>query len=179
MENIPEALSWSDESHRQGCQDSCYTCLKNYENQTVHGLLDWRLALCYLRAFVQPQWACGLDGDYSWQPLSDWPDQAERVAWLNLRLCGGDQEDLVRSSSRADLVAFRLRFDTGSSNPWVIVRHPLWRWGLDQGILAEFESELKDRDPGQHVLCWDTFNLTRRPGRTQQWMRAQAAKRRS
>ncbi|MFM7314630.1 MAG: helicase-related protein [Cyanobium sp.] len=179
FENMPDALAWSDEKHRQGCQDSCYSCLKTYENQTVHGLLDWRLALCYLRAFVQPQWACGLDGDYSWKPLRDWPEQAERVARLNLRLCGGDQEDLVRSSSRPDLVAFRLTTTTPNSKPWVIVRHPLWRWGFDYGVLADFEAELKAREPDQTVICWDTFNLIRRPGRTQQWMRAQAAKRRS
>jgi hypothetical protein len=177
-EDIPEALAWSEEMHRQECQDSCYSCLKTYENQAVHGLLDWRLALCYLRAFVQPQWACGLDGDYRWEPLRDWPEQAERVARLNLRLWGGGTEDLVRSSSRDDLVAFRLSTSTPISKPWVIVRHPLWRWGLDQGVLAQFEAELKQRNPEQEVVCWDTFNLSRRPGRSRQWMSAQSAKQR-
>lgn len=178
-DDIPEALAWSEEKHRQECQDSCYSCLKTYENQTVHGLLDWRLALCYLRAFVQPQWSCGLDGDYSWAPLNDWPEQAEQVARLNLRLWGGDpREDLVRSSSRSELLAFRLTTSTPASKPWVIVRHPLWRWGLDQGVLAEFEAELLERDPQQKVVCWDTFNLSRRPGRSRQWMAAQGARQR-
>ena len=172
-EDISEALAWSEEKHPQECQDSCYSCLKTYENQAVHGLLDWRLALCYLRAFVQPQWACGLDGDYSWAPLRDWPEQAERVARLNLRLWGGGTEDLIRFSSRDDLVAFRLITSTPISKPWVIVRHPLWRWGLGQGVLAEFEAELKARNPEQEVVCWDTFNLSRRPGRSRQWMSAQ------
>jgi len=173
-EDTPEALAWSEERHRQDCQDSCYSCLKTYENQAVHGLLDWRLALCYLRAFVQPRWDCGLDGDYSWAPLSDWPKHAERVAQLNLRLWGGEpREDLVRSSSRHDLVAFRLSTSTPVSKPWVIVRHPLWRWGLDHGVLAAFESELKQRNPEQEVVCWDTFNLSRRPGRSRQWMAIQ------
>jgi DEAD/DEAH box helicase domain-containing protein len=177
--DIPEALAWSDERHRQECQDSCYSCLKTYENQAVHGLLDWRLALCYLRAFVQPGWLCGLDGDYSWAPLRDWSDQAEQVARLNLRLWGGNaKDDLVRSSSRADLLAFRLNTRTPISKPWVIVRHPLWRWGLDHGVLAEFETELKERNPEQAVVCWDTFNLSRRPGRTRQWMAAQGSRKR-
>jgi hypothetical protein len=171
-----EALSWSDSTHRKECQDSCYSCLKTYENQNVHGLLDWRLALCYLRAFVQPEWGCGIEGDFSWAPLMDWPDQAERVARLNLRLWGGGKDDLVRSSGRDDLVAFRLNTGLPVSKPWVIVRHPLWRWGLEQGVLAEFEAELKDLTPEQQVVCWDTFNLSRRPGRTRQWMIAQSAK---
>jgi hypothetical protein len=177
LKNPPEALSWSSDDHRQQCQDSCYSCLKTYENQALHGLLDWRLALCYLRAFVQPEWNCGLDGDYSWEPLRDWPDQAERVAKLHLRLWGGGDENLVRSSGRPDLVAFRLNTSTPSSKPWVIVRHPLWRWGLETGVLAEFELELKQRTPDQSVVCWDTFNLGRRPGRTNQWIRVQVARR--
>ena len=178
-EDMAEAVAWSEDQHRQECQDSCYSCLKTYENQSVHGLLDWRLALCYLRAFVQPQWNCGLDGDYSWAPLCDWPEQAEQVARLNLRLWGGDPgSDLVRFSSREDLLAFRLSTSNPISKPWVIVRHPLWRWGLDRGVLAEFEAELMARDPQQKVVCWDTFNLSRRPGRSRQWMAAQGARQR-
>ena len=173
-----EAEQWSELGHRNECQDSCYSCLKTYENQNVHGLLDWRLALCYLRAFVQPDWHCGLDGDYSWSPLRDWPDQAEQVARLNLHLWGGGVDDLVRCETRSDLVAFRLSTSTAISKPWVIVRHPLWRWGLEQGVLAEFKAELKQRSPDQAVVCWDTFNLSRRPGRSRQWIAAQGARRR-
>ncbi len=177
-EDLPEALAWSSDEHREHCQDSCYSCLKTYENQPVHGLLDWRLALCYLKAFVQPEWSCGLDGDYSWAPLLDWPDQAVRVAKLNLRLWGGDDKDLVQAVNRPDLVAFRLTTSNPISKPWVIVRHPLWRWGLDHGPLASFAAELREANPGDAVLCWDTFNLSRRPGRTRQWMAAQGARRR-
>lgn len=173
-----EAQQWSKAAHRQDCQDSCYSCLKTYENQNVHGLLDWRLALCYLRAFVQPEWNCGLDGDYNWAPLSDWPEQAERVARLYLRLWDGGAADLLHSESRPDLVAFKLPTSTQVGQPWVIVRHPLWRWGLDHGVLADFSNELKARTPGQSVVCWDTFNLSRRPGRTRQWMTVQGGLRR-
>jgi ATP-dependent helicase YprA (DUF1998 family) len=31
------------------CPASCYRCLRSYRNQRVHGLLNWRLALPYLR----------------------------------------------------------------------------------------------------------------------------------
>jgi hypothetical protein len=128
---------------------------------------------------VQPQWNCGLDGDFSWAPLCDWPEQAKQVARINLRLWGGDpREDLVQSSSRNDLVAFRLSTSNPISKPWVFVRHPLWRWGLDRGVLAEFEAELLERDLQQKVVCWDSFNLNRRPGRNRQWMAAQGARQR-
>ena len=177
---LNEAEVWSQGSHQGDCLDSCYDCLKTYENQYFHGLLDWRLALAYLRAFVQPSWLCGLDGDFSWGPLQDWTAHAERAALLNLELRGGAKSDLIRStqSSGLELVAFRLPSSGRPQRPWVIVRHPLWRWGLESGPLAEFAAELREGSPGEGVLCWDTFNLTRRPGRTRQWMAAQVGKRR-
>ena len=127
---------------------------------------------------------CGLDGDFSWAPLGDWPKQAERAARLTLQLWGGDDTtDLIRSQQEASdswLLAFRLpmREVVSGRGPWVIVRHPLWRWGLDKGPLAAFAAELGEANPDQAVLCWDTFNLTRRPGRSRQWMTAQGARRR-
>jgi very-short-patch-repair endonuclease len=38
--------------HLEGhdCPASCYRCLRTYRNQRVHGLLNWRVALPYLRA---------------------------------------------------------------------------------------------------------------------------------
>jgi hypothetical protein len=32
------------------CPASCYRCLRNYRNQRVHGILNWRIALPYLQA---------------------------------------------------------------------------------------------------------------------------------
>ena len=176
-----EGADWSQIDHAISCQESCYECLKTYENQYFHGLLDWRLALAYLRAFVQPKWSCGLDGDFSWAPLQDWPQQAEQAALLHLRLWDGDEEDLIRFQVRKgpELMAFPLPKQAQSGEAVVIVRHPLWLWGHEQGPLEQFKQVLHEQNPSRKVLCWDTFNLSRRPGRTYQWMRAQAAKRRT
>jgi len=32
-------------SHLHGCTSSCYDCIRDFSNQEVHGLLDWRLGL--------------------------------------------------------------------------------------------------------------------------------------
>ena len=176
-----EAHHWSQMGHARTCQESCYECLKTYENQYFHGLLDWRLALVYLRALVQPKWSCGLDGDFSWGPLQDWLQQAEQAARLHLRLWGGDESHLIRFGVRKgpELVAFPLPLQSRTGEAVVIVRHPLWLWGHDEGPLQQFKQALHQENPSRKILCWDTFNLTRRPGRTYQWMRAQAAKQRS
>jgi DEAD/DEAH box helicase domain-containing protein len=179
LDGRPEA--WGREPHRSQCQDACYSCVKTYENQNLHGLLDWRLGLAYLRAFSDPTWACGLDGDFSWPALRDWPNLAKETAMMTLRLWGGDTDADWIESTQANgltLMAFRLPLTHQSKRPWVIVRHPLWRPDRSNGALADFRHELSAKSDGTAVLCWDTFNLMRRPGRSRQWMTRQGGRRR-
>lgn len=174
------AERWSSPGHADDCQEACYSCVKTYENQNLHGLLDWRLGLAYWRAFTDPQWSCGLDGDFSWGPLRDWPAHAKVSASMTLALWGGDASHDLISSNRdngLELIAFRLPMKGPVKRPWVVVRHPLWRSDLEQGALADFQVELAGTY-GVPVLCWDTFNLHRRPGRCRQWMQLQAIGRR-
>ena len=35
----------TSEEHRSGCTSSCYDCIRDYSNQNVHSILDWRLGL--------------------------------------------------------------------------------------------------------------------------------------
>jgi len=35
----------TSEEHQSGCTSSCYDCIRDYSNQNVHGILDWRLGL--------------------------------------------------------------------------------------------------------------------------------------
>lgn len=35
----------TSKSHQDGCTSSCYDCIRDYSNQSVHRLLDWRLGL--------------------------------------------------------------------------------------------------------------------------------------
>lgn len=176
-----QAEEWATEDHQSKYQEACYRCLKSYDNQNLHGLLDWRLGLAYLRSFTDPSWQCGLDGDFSWSPLQQWPETALRLREDTLKLWSKDKPDNRKEypipNSSDKIYAFRL----GSRCPWVIIRHPLWRWELEEGPLAEFASQIRIDDPDYqtngNVLCWDTFNLSRRPGRTRQWMAQQQPRR--
>lgn len=174
-----QAAELSEGEHGSICQEACYRCLKNYENQNLHGLLDWQLGMSYLRAFTDPDWACGLDGDFSWGPLQQWPQLAKRTAETTLNLWGADHSAIrtYQSQGGPELVAFQLPPSVIINSPWVIVRHPLWRWGLEEGPLAAFADHLRSSEATEAVLCWDTFNLTRRPGRTRQWISCQAPRR--
>ena len=52
-ENFPSVAKAALE-HLDGhdCPNSCYRCLRSYRNQRLHRLLDWRLAVPYLRALT-------------------------------------------------------------------------------------------------------------------------------
>ena len=58
---------------------ACYDCLKVYRNMTYHGLLDWRLAITYLKVLFDPDYRAGLNGDFSGSELSDWLETAARL----------------------------------------------------------------------------------------------------
>jgi DEAD/DEAH box helicase domain-containing protein len=48
------AEQWTREQHGQDCSASCNRCLREFNNQSYHGLLDWRLALDMARLAADP-----------------------------------------------------------------------------------------------------------------------------
>lgn len=50
---IYEKLTSND--HENGCTSSCYDCIRDYSNQSVHHLLDWRLGLDLARLAHDPK----------------------------------------------------------------------------------------------------------------------------
>ena len=45
VENGEIYNSLTSNNHQEGCTSSCYDCIRDYSNQNVHHLLDWRLGL--------------------------------------------------------------------------------------------------------------------------------------
>jgi hypothetical protein len=137
--------------HAAQCDQSCYLCLQRYGNQSYHGLLDWRLGLSFLEALDQPDFSCGLDGNFESSPsLADWPALARRYATAlvtNYR-SNGEVIDVGK------LTAFR--FDR-TQNRWALVVHPLWDTENPSGILEEAIRRL-----GTPPEFSDTFELSRR-----------------
>jgi hypothetical protein len=132
--------------HRN-CDSSCYDCLKVYRNMTYHGLLDWRLALAYLRILCDATFQCGLDGEFRGPELED---------WLNIAL--KHRDNFVRFFGiESALWGMVPGFVAGPRR--VLVVHPLWDTHNPHGILAQAVAA-----GGGEVQFVDTFNLARRPG---------------
>jgi DEAD/DEAH box helicase domain-containing protein len=153
----------------EDCDTACYRCLLRYGNQPYHGLLDWRLGLSYIRATLDPQFVCGLDGEFAHLGLERWQATAGRLAEEMAQRFGGE----TRTFSDGMIRAFRLDSRGGTVPRWVLIAHPLWDWDGSQRpslgtILAKAEEEASLDGP---VDCWDTFNLMRRPVQVREWIR--------
>ncbi|WP_161882813.1 DEAD/DEAH box helicase [Deinococcus alpinitundrae] len=158
-------------SEHRDCDTACYRCLLRYGNQHYHGLLDWRLGMSYLRAMVDPAFACGLDGDFDAPGLREFGETAGRLAGEMVERFGGQ----TRTFASGQVHGFKIDTKRGSTSPWVLVAHPLWDWRPlpAPGTILFSAAEEARADTGT-VLCWDSFNLERRQVQVREWIRNQA-----
>ena len=148
------ASSIISDPHRQwsaeGCDSSCYDCLRRYRNMAYHGLLDWRLGLNLLRVMSSGDFECGLGGDFSEPDLQGWRGQAGS---LRDNFCDAFECDPRQFGQLPGLARRPYR---------AIVSHPLWNTDRPTGLLAEAVASAGEGGRYQ-VVFLDTFNLTRRP----------------
>lgn len=151
------------EDHHSNCKTSCYRCIQQYGNRRVHNLLDWRLALSYLRAMVDPEYVCGLDGRFDAYPeLSGWLERSRELAASVAAMRPGSLKvELVGPMGLASIVQ-----TTGRSALKMIVLHPLWR-----SSAADVTTLIGSRPDGTMRFV-DTFDLERRPLKALEMARA-------
>ena len=136
--------------HQTNCDAACYDCLKVYRNMTYHGLLDWRLAISYLKVLQFPNFRVGLDGNFSTPELQGW----ERTATM-LRDNLIAYFDDYKPETWAGVPGFTVR------DKKVLVVHPLWDTWNASGLLADAITVAGGKVDG----FIDTFNLLRRPAK--------------
>lgn len=149
----PNSYPLSDflgDGHASQCETACYHCLLRYRNQPFHGILDWRLGLAYLKALVEPQYRCGLDGLGT--------GEVEIAQWRTLV-----EQDLARLRRQFPSAAIREIGTTWAiqfarNTPWAVVSHPLWDTANPDGVLRAAVEQL-----GEECSFVDSFNLARRP----------------
>ena len=115
---------------------------------TYHGLLDWRLAVSYLRILSNASYLSGLDGNFDYPELDNWMNTA-----VILRDNFISYFDSYQPRTWGVLPGFK-----AGRRQYLIV-HPLWDINNPQGILA---NAIASMDTEPHFI--DTFNLLRRPG---------------
>ena len=56
--------------HKEECRTACHNCIKSYDNQGLHHVLDWRLGMDLIKLMLDPNYKMGLD-DLSATPYGD------------------------------------------------------------------------------------------------------------
>lgn len=131
--------------HEQSCDSSCPMCLRGYETRTVHGLLNWRMALDLTSI------ALGRDPS-----LASWMQVAERLA--NGIKMQNAQTKLITVGSIADVV-----YLVGPKQI-VAIGHPLWskKQASYTGPQAEIASAIV-ASHGREPLWTDAGEVARFP----------------
>ena len=151
------------------CNSACYDCLMNYRNMHYHGILDWRLGLAYLRLLADPQYCCGLDGNFDVPELVDWHKIADReterfrdLLALELIHEPSIEVEVKLTNNRTEVPLIVVQNETRKIV--IIVHHPLWDTSEKTGFFAKFFAKVK-RQYGEDTdyQFIDTFNLIRRP----------------
>ncbi len=148
--------SYAEFFQREGhlaCDFACYDCLKVYRNMSYHGLLDWRLALSYLKILLDRDYCAGLDGNFSQVELTGWSDMARKV-----------RDNFVSYFNYQPQEWGMLPGFIAGRNRYLVV-HPFWDTDRPSGILGDAVRAAG----GRIASFFDTFNLLRRPG----WFRTQ------
>ncbi|MER0238944.1 DEAD/DEAH box helicase [Fulvimarina sp. MAC8] len=141
--------AFTQADHASKCSMSCYRCLQRYNNRNMHGLLDWRLGLSYLRALQDPTFQCGLeDGEFDAYPeLRDWRAHANQHVSEAKSFVPECRDGKL---GRLDLPAFTI---DAERKKWAVIIHPLWK----------HEGLREDLGLAPGVVLIDTFELARRP----------------
>ncbi len=157
FDRMDDATSgWHQEPHRSQCDSACPDCLRNHDNQRVHGLLDWRLAadVCDLvrgRSLDLERWLFGAERDLEQFAAAINQGQPGRA----VATCLGSLPALVNIAS----------------NRVVIFGHPLWSLladyatgeqaeAIDIALSRGMDPRLMDlqvlaRDRGAVLGAWD------------------------
>jgi len=138
----------------QGCDSSCYDCLRDYSNMAYHSLLDWRLALdmAHLAA-----------GDRLVDLSSYWTGIAEQ-------LVDGFCEDFGWERAQFGTLPGGVKWDRA-----MIVTHPLWEHNRPgyrveqlQEAIADAEARGFAQGGNRRWIALDLFELSRRPAWAEQ-----------
>ncbi|WP_191861040.1 DEAD/DEAH box helicase [Hanstruepera ponticola] len=148
--------SFINEEHAKSCKDSCYKDLKNYRNLNYHGILDWRLAVGLIRVLSDRYYLSGLDGNWDYIEIADWPEMADEYA-KDFAITLGI--DIVQNPSFYNVIENIPVISFKDIN--IIITHPFWNTSSfpKATSLSRVVAECANPD---RIFFADTFNLNRR-----------------
>jgi len=145
------AAKWLQTSHLN-CDTSCNKCLRDYNNMSYHGLLDWRLALDMARI---------ASGEVQIDLMSDWKtspnpwksnlQEAVQAAIVKLHFNSVEQINDLRVFVRTQK----------NRNKVLIETHPLWR--DENSTYIKTYQQVRNLYPNHEIVRMNPFRAIRRP----------------
>jgi Lhr-like helicase len=161
IEFVADLLS---EKNQKNCDVADYTNLLNYRNKRFHPLLNWRLAITYLRILRgdDEEIAKIIRADSSLPEFGHFFGKASWLKGLGNQLVEFKNEYGINSQLISDFELPFLQCDAPYNNKIVIPYHPLWNKDnlKENPLIKEILNELSNEE----VIYIDSFNLANRPG---------------
>ena len=147
------AERWNSHDHA-ACTSSCIDCLRSYDNRSLHGQLDWRLALDMLDLLAGEE----LDN-------SRWFDAGADLA-LGMSTTGLMG---LQSGRHESGVPFIHNEQSGKA---VMIGHPLWQRDDDVAVEAQIiaKDDIESEFGPNSTVQSDVFEVSRRPLALLRWL---------
>jgi hypothetical protein len=153
---MPATGATTSPSHAVECDTSCNRCLRDFQNLSYHGLLDWRLALDMARIVAQGSLVIDLDSPWEGGP-NPWttlvqgtsapvPSMFQRLGFSIPMVFGPLRGYVHQNPARQTLL---------------IERHPLWQEDHPEWLVALAQAQAQY--PAYKVIHVNPFRAIRRP----------------
>lgn len=145
------AAKWLQSTHLN-CDTSCNKCLRDYNNMSYHGLLDWRLALDMARI---------ASGEVAIDLLSNWKGVPN--PWKS-----GLRDSVLAAMEKLHFSSIDMINDLrvfvrtqNNRNKVLIETHPLWR--DENPIYIKTYQQIRRLYPNHEIVHMNPFRAIRRP----------------
>jgi Lhr-like helicase len=163
-ETIEFVVDLLSEKNQKNCDVADYTNLLNYRNKRFHPLLNWRLAVSYLRILRgdNEEIAKITKADASLPEFGHFYGKKTWLEGIGVQLKEFKEEYGINSELITDFSLPFLQCAAPYDNKIIIPYYPLWNKDTlrENSIIKEILDELTNEE----IIFVDSFNLANRPG---------------
>jgi DEAD/DEAH box helicase domain-containing protein len=163
-ETIEFVIDLLSEKNQKNCDVADYTNLLNYRNKRFHPLLNWRLAVTYLRILRGDNEEIDkiTKADSSLPEFGYFNGKATWLEGIGLQLNEFKEEYGINSELISQCQLPFLQCNAPFEDKIIIPFHPLWN--IDTLSENPLIKEILDQLDNEEIIYIDSFNLANRPG---------------
>ena len=163
-ETIEFVIDLLSKKNQKNCDVADYTNLLNYRNKRFHPLLNWRLAVSYLRILRgdDEEIAKITKADSSLPEFGYFNGKATWLEGIGLQLNEFKEEYGINSELISECQLPFLQCNAPFENKIIIPYHPLWN--KDNLLENPLIKKILDELDSEEIIYIDSFNLANRPG---------------